>query len=239
MLNTAEAARFLRVSQASIRRWSDSGLLASHRIGGRRERRFKESDLLEFMEHKASGPSREPGLNIGGMSVGVPTHVAPMYSSDSSGFRLSVPFLADGIRLGQPAFLVASGDLLDGYRKALDLQPGVDLASAESRGLFTVVNFLGRTASEAIAKWESYFARVLAKGPNTIRIVGEMSFDRTMFASDDEMFRYEEALEVMRRRYPVAVMCQYDVREFDGVSLLRALKAHPDMYLLRIGAFLI
>ena len=35
--NTSEAARFLRVSEASIRRWSDAGLLTSHRVGRRRD----------------------------------------------------------------------------------------------------------------------------------------------------------------------------------------------------------
>ena len=37
LLNTEEAARFLRVSEASIRRWSDAGLLPARRVGRRRE----------------------------------------------------------------------------------------------------------------------------------------------------------------------------------------------------------
>ena len=59
-----------------------------------------------------------------------------------------------------------------------------------------------------------------------------------MFASEDEMLRYEEAFELMSKRYLVVVICQYEVREFDGVAILRALKAHPDMFDFRIGAFL-
>jgi hypothetical protein len=42
----------------------------------------------------------------------------------------------------------------------------------------------------------------------------------------------------MCRRYPVVVICQYDVREFDGEALLRALKAHPDLFALGVGTFL-
>ncbi|TMC37617.1 MAG: hypothetical protein E6J28_07495, partial [Chloroflexi bacterium] len=60
----------------------------------------------------------------------------------------------------------------------------------------------------------------------------------TMFVSEDEMLRYEEAFELMGRRYPVVAVCQYDVREFDGVAMLRALKAHPDMFEVRIATFL-
>lgn len=238
MLNTAEAARFLRVSQASIRRWSDSGLLASQRVGRRRERRFRESDLLAFMERTAPRASETSAINIGGVSVVPPAHFAPMFSSDAGGQRLSVPFLADGIRLGQPIFLVASGKVLERYKEALEKEPGVDLDLATKQGLFTVVDFGGGTVQDALAKWESYFAAVLAKGPTVIRIVGEMACERTMFISEEEMLRYEEGFEVMSRRYPVAVLCQYDAREFKGVALLRGFKAHPDMYAVRIGAFL-
>jgi hypothetical protein len=42
----------------------------------------------------------------------------------------------------------------------------------------------------------------------------------------------------MARRYPVVVVCQYDVREFDGQTILKALKTHPDLFDFRLGAFL-
>lgn len=238
MLNTAEAALFLRVSQASIRRWSDAGLLASQRVGRRRERRFRESDLLQFMEHQTSSRPPAPGVIVAGVSLPVPGHLAPMYSTDAGGLRLTVPFVAEGVRLGQPVFLVASGEVLARYVDALAKGSGVDLATATNRGMFTVVNFGGGTVAEALTQWEANFASALAKGPTVIRIVGEMTCERTMFMSEDEMLRYEEAFEVMCRRYPVAVMCQYDARGFDGEALLRALKAHPDMYASRIGTFL-
>src|SRR5439155_1037044 len=115
LLNTREAAKFLRVSEASIRRCSDSGLLAARRVGRRR---------------------------------------------------------------------------------ALD------------SGLFSVGRFEGGTASEAIGEWERRLADTLAKGPAVIRIVGEMVSERSMFGSEEEMLRYEEAFEVMCRRYPVVVICQ-------------------------------
>src|SRR3989475_11698605 len=74
LLNTAEAARFLRVSQASIRRWSDSGLLAARRVGRRRERRFSESGLQAFMPQPAAarGAADAATLNVGGGAGGVP-----------------------------------------------------------------------------------------------------------------------------------------------------------------------
>src|ERR1700704_3867746 len=111
LLNTLEAARFLRVSEASIRRWSNAGLLPVRRIGGRRERRSREADLVKYLGGAGGAPSgRHAGadpvdVSVGGASVPIRSHVATFYNSDEGRLRLSGPFLADGIRAGQPCFL--------------------------------------------------------------------------------------------------------------------------------------
>ena len=131
LLNTAEAARFLRVSQASIRRWSDSGRLPSHRIGGRRERRFRQSDLVAFMESQETTAESAP-VSVGGVKVAAPTHLSPFYGSDAGRLRLTVPFLIEGLRLGQPCILVAAEPVRTTYLEALSAQGGVELGQAQS-----------------------------------------------------------------------------------------------------------
>jgi excisionase family DNA binding protein len=227
MLNTAEAARFLRVSQASIRRWADSGRLPVSRVGGRRERRFKESDLVAFLDR--SPTQTEGAVNVGGAQVSAPGHLACFYSTDEGGLRLSIPFLAEGVRHGQPSILVAGKPMVSRYTAALNLRPGDE---------FTAMSFGGGTAVMAIAEWEQRLSELVAGGATVIRIVGEMSSEREMFDSEEEMLRYEEAFDLMSRRYPVIVICQYDARAFTGVTLVRALKAHPDLFDLRLGSFL-
>src|ERR1041384_2514363 len=49
LLDIREAAEFLRVSETSLRRWTNAGRLPCLRIGGRRERRFRRADLLAFV----------------------------------------------------------------------------------------------------------------------------------------------------------------------------------------------
>ena len=45
-----EVARYLRVSTATVRRWTRTGLLSSYRPGGRYGRRlFLESQIREFL----------------------------------------------------------------------------------------------------------------------------------------------------------------------------------------------
>lgn len=50
LLDVHEAARFLRVSETSIRRWSDSGKLKCYRVGEAKHRRFALKDLKEYLE---------------------------------------------------------------------------------------------------------------------------------------------------------------------------------------------
>jgi transcriptional repressor of dcmA and dcmR len=242
LLNTAEAARFLRVSEASIRRWSDAGLLPGRRVGRRRERRFTEADLLEYLRRDATTASPPPAqgnaINVSGATVQTPAHLATYYSTDAGALRLTAPFLADGLRSSQPCFLVAAGANVQACLDASGHEHGVDLKAAIETGQLTIVRFDGGTSDEVIEQWQQLFAHALSRGAKLIRLVGEMAYVRTMFTSEDEMLRFEEAFDVMLKRYPVVAVCQYDVREFDGEAILRSLKTHPDLFGLRLGTFL-
>ena len=242
LLNTREAASFLRVSEASIRRWSDSGLLPARRVGRRRERRFLKNDLVGFLGQTSGNAPPAAAVNttvnVGGHRIPLRSHLAPIYGTDAGSLRLSVPFLADGIRAGQPCFLVAKDEALERYMTALGEERDVDLAAAEKSGLLTIVGWPGATIADVIANWEGLFGKALAGGPTVLRIAGEMACEREMFATEAEMMGYEEAYELMAKRYPAVTLCQYDAREFSGALILRVLKAHPDMFVQHLGGFL-
>jgi transcriptional repressor of dcmA and dcmR len=242
LLNTKEAADFLRVSEASIRRWSDSGLLPAHRVGRRRERRFARADLARFLGQGTGAPAREANeptsVNVGGLAVPLRSHLAPIYSTDRGGLRLSVPFLADGIRAGQPCFLVATGTVAERYARSLAEDHGLDLAEAADASRVVLLDGPASTASEAIGTWERRFAKALSNGPTVLRVIGEMAGVLPMFGSAATLMAYEEAYELMSSRYPAVTLCQYDAREFDGETMLHVLKSHPDMFEQNMGGFL-
>lgn len=241
MLNTEEAARFLRVSDASIRRWSDAGLLPVRRVGGRRERRFTEADLQQFLGPGRAAPSSRTALrtevNVGGVAVPLHSHLATLYSSDAGRLRLTVPFIAEGLRAGQPCFLAADGDAFDAYVDALRMED-VDLDEATRRGLFVTIVGPGVNTERALDFWEQQFWPLLATARSLIRTVGEMSSERRVFSSDAEMIRCEGAFNLLAKRFPTVTLCQYDVRQFDGETIFQALRAHPDLYGLHLGSFL-
>jgi transcriptional repressor of dcmA and dcmR len=45
-----DVAAFLRVSTATVRRWTNTGALPCYRVGGNRERRFSRQDVVTFIQ---------------------------------------------------------------------------------------------------------------------------------------------------------------------------------------------
>src|SRR3989475_10391149 len=59
-LSTRQAAKRLGVSEASVRRWSDRGLLPVQRVGKRLERRYKPEHVERFSAPPRPGPPLAP-----------------------------------------------------------------------------------------------------------------------------------------------------------------------------------
>ncbi len=158
------------------------------------------------------------------------SHLATYFSSEAGRLRIAVPFLREGIALGQPCFLIASGKILDRYIKALEKDVKAELAVARRRGLFATAPTPGRTVQQALAFWDEQIAAAVTNyGPTLVRIVGDMASVKTSFASVNQMLIFERQVGSIMARSPSVAVCQYDVREFDGPSLLEAIKAHPDV----------
>ncbi len=49
MLTTAEVSRLLHVHPNTLRRWSDSGIIKTYRVGPRGDRRFSRDDITHFL----------------------------------------------------------------------------------------------------------------------------------------------------------------------------------------------
>ena len=66
LLKTSEAAKVLKVSEASVRRWIEAGhLKASYfDLGGKRVYRIAQADLQAFVEGNAAANGRELGASI-------------------------------------------------------------------------------------------------------------------------------------------------------------------------------
>lgn len=62
LLDIKQSASLLNVSEASLRRWTDSGTLPCYRVGAQRARRFRREDLVAFISLPREGASSPSGM---------------------------------------------------------------------------------------------------------------------------------------------------------------------------------
>lgn len=237
LLDISHAAKLLKVSETSLRRWTNSGQLHCLRVGQRRERRFRRGDLLAFLEGQPSeivpavggaGPEKVSDLSVGPLTVTHGSHLCGLYDSDLGRITLAVPFLLEGLTAGSVCFLVgplrAREEILKYLRKK---RPSLQ-ADVDAERLILSDYQLGPEAQN------KYFRTLLdekvAEGAQSFRILGDMWGMRSS-ATEESLVEYEAGYDrIIARKYPVVTICVYDVRKFSGVELLNALKGHRDTF---------
>jgi excisionase family DNA binding protein len=243
LLTTREAATFLKVSEASIRRWTDSGLLPARRVGRRRARRLREEDLRTFME---AGPAPSTGaadasppsmMVIQDVTVSLGSHLAAFYTTDAGRLRIGLPFLRDGLRAGQTVVLRALPEIREHYFAALRNE-GIDTAETIKAGQLMIYPEVSGSASEQVARFEELLTAASRQRPGQIRILAETLADVETLGSVAEHMIVEQQVDSIFKRFPVVTICAYDVRAFDAVTVIEAFKLHSDTFGPHVGYWL-
>jgi excisionase family DNA binding protein len=205
LLTIKQASEVLQVSEASLRRWTESGRLACLRVGGRRERRFRRVDLMACLETpgadaRSSGESAAVAGEVLLDQLRLPrgSHLCDLYESDAGRLRLSVPFLAQGVIHGERCYLVAQPEIakqiLAGVRK---VAPGVDDAIEEGR---VIVRHGCRRPLDMLKYFRRQFLECSERGATGIRVLGEMSCFLDEGAELDVMMEFEMRYDQPRAR---------------------------------------
>jgi transcriptional repressor of dcmA and dcmR len=234
LLDIKQAAQFLKVSEMSLRRWTNSGRLPCVRVGGKRERRFRRSDLLAFLEHEAIGrevggaaPASTGHVRVGGIPVPFGSHLVAVYSSDVGRTQLAVGFVADGFNVDGRCYLIAAPGVQKQILKQLE-KAVTSVRSERDSGRLVLLEYRDSVDSQLEMLETALLAGVRA-GAQSLRLVGDC-WGLAKKVSASEMIRYEAEAEQLLRRLPVATLCLYDARRFSGLALLNALKAHSDAF---------
>jgi excisionase family DNA binding protein len=245
LLDISEAAQFLNVSETSLRRWTNAGVLPCLRIGLRRERRFRRADLLSFMEQPAVAQLLSDGK---GGSVKLQdsrdepvsaihgNHLCGIYGSDAGRLDLVVPFLLEGLRKKSVCFLVAPSRVQRVVLKAMKRRRS-SLDSDIKAGRL-IVSEHQKTPAAQCRFFETAMEKAEDEGVDSFRVVGDM-WGLRLNVSARQMIELEVGFErLIVPRFPVVALCTYDARKFTGVELLDALKDHDDTFKIPIGRML-
>jgi len=235
LLDIGAAARLLNVSETSLRRWTNAGVLPCMRIGPRRERRFRRGDLMAFLE--GPGSAQRPAEGNGGLTMLQPSqnelitvthgnHLCGIYGSEEGRLSLFVPFLLEGLKESSVCLLIATPPIQKIILKSLQsLHP--ELASDIKEGRLILASYESTCKAElkALAKQLSAAQKTRAA---SFRGVGDLIGLRAQ-CPPEKLAEYESGLdEKIISKFPIAILCAYDARGFSGLEVLHALKVHPD-----------
>lgn len=235
LLNIKQAAAILNVSEVSLRRWTNEGSLPCVRVGKRRERRFRRSDLDAYVAESAPPTIAAPQSSVDSVLLeDIPlapgSHLGATYQSDQSRPKLAVPFLVQGLAAGDRCYLIAPQIALDQFFERLR-QTHTRPETAIERAQLTTCTGIDGSPSEICRTIESWFIDALSQGVRRLRLVGDTcwGFDRGLTEADilalERLYDHEIA-----PRYPVVSLCLYDARRFTGTGIVGALQSHPHTF---------
>jgi transcriptional repressor of dcmA and dcmR len=242
LLDIAEAARFLNVSETSLRRWTNAGLLPCLRIGRRRERRFRRADLLAFMEHQPGGQQDRTGKGRS-MSAQVlkdepltsiqGNHLCGIYGSDAGRLSLAGPFLLEGLRKKSVCFLIGPSGSQREILRAIERKRSS--VPSDIRAGRLIVSEHQKSPADQIRFLDTRMKTAEVAGGEPFRLFGDM-WGLRQHVSAKQMVELELGFErLLIPRYPLVAICAYDARKFSGVELLDALRDHEDTRRVPLG----
>jgi hypothetical protein len=149
-------------------------------------------------------------------------HWACIYDSDQQFLDTAVPFLADGLALGEPVFAVTTPANLELLGSALGGRSG-DVDYAESA-------FFGRRPPQRVAAFYRYWkghANVRNGGSGRVRILAEPVWVGRSAKQVTAWTRVESVLNVALAPTSISMICPYDARTLDPDIVSSALRTHP------------
>jgi transcriptional repressor of dcmA and dcmR len=221
LLNIKEAARILHVTETTIRRWTNTGLLNCYRIGLKRERRFKIDDLAQYLKGVNDDTNRQTAhLGYKGFNVQGGAHMAHLSLDAVESLEMGVAYISEGLRLGEIVLIVAP------VKKTALL-----LAALDEQGINSDVHLRsGRLrASEGMdtpAGQMELITRHAKEASGGFRVFGDMLWTKNKGWSPSDIRELEEC--ACKASIPGAnlLLCQYVLSRFSAMTALMAMETH-------------
>lgn len=236
LLTIAEAASFLNVSKATIRRWTNDGRLRCLRIGARDERRFHKRELVAFLGEHSSG-SDHMAETVASVSACAQHHCLVLRDRDEE-WEVLAPAILSGLVEGAQVLMIEVADRKDRLEKLFKskgLSKRKLLASHALRSVSVEDSYFlsGEFRwDRAIAFFESAILDAKARGFEKVIIIGADSGapDSGMQGYTDEVKKYELGFDEMLARHSNATaLCPYIASEISAQLMAHGFLTHPHM----------
>ncbi len=221
LLNVREAAEFLNVSEMTVRRWTNAGLLRCYRIGRKRERRFRFRELEEYLAETTSPRKlRSVLLGFGGLEVPDGAHLAHLSLDVREAVDVGVSYVLEGLQGGGTVLLVAPE--ADSRRLLRVLKAkGTDVEALRDLGRLHVSAGMANPSEQA-----AYISRVASASPGRFRLLGDMTWAKQKRWSTEYIRSLEDMSNTGTPSPGKLILCQYSLDRFSGQDAMMAVETH-------------
>lgn len=172
-------------------------------------------------------------IHLAGSELADARHVCAFFHGSDEAYRVLLPFVRDGLALGQRAIHVVNPEECHTHLQRL-AAAGIDTAAAESCGQFDLRTntdtYLrdGRFDQDRMLEAFEQIASGNAGGPFPLsRIVCHMDWAAEGAAHLDDLIEFEARVNDVWRSHDDAVICVYDLAKFGGDTVVDMMRTHP------------
>lgn len=224
LLNIKEAARILHVTETTIRRWTNTGLLNCYRIGPKRERRFKMEDLTQYLK---SGNDRtvQTSAQLGYRDFDVPggSHMAHLSLSVAESLEIGVAYICKGLRLGETVLIVAPAQKTEALLIELN-ERRVNSEACLGSGMLRISEGMDSPSSQI-----AYISRNAEDARGGLRVFGEMVWMKHKGWSPSDICELEERANAAPIAATNLLLCQYALESFSAATAMMTMETHDYM----------
>jgi len=221
LLNVKQAAEFLNVSEMTIRRWTNQGLLNCYRVGKRQARRFKSRDLMAWLErHPVATAADQLALGIRGVTVPDGSHVTHLSAQESESLEFAAAFVLEGLQTRETVCIVADEDKAGAIMNILaEKTPHLERFSASGKLHLSP----GLDSPERHAQ---YLQALAAHAVGRLRVFGDMAWTFKKGWRTEDLAQLEKTVTSPKQARGCLFLCQYALDRFQGREIMMALETH-------------
>ena len=172
-------------------------------------------------------------VSLAGSQLGEARHVCAFFNSRDDEYRVTLPFIKDGLECGDKAIhIINPARRLDHLQRMASF--GIDTASAQRDDQFKLHDW-GDTffrdgpfdPDRQLALLEDVLKRGRQQGFPVSRYVAHAEWALEEGASVELLLEFEARVNHMWPRYADTVICTYDLARFGGDIVIDAIRTHP------------
>jgi hypothetical protein len=171
-----------------------------------------------------------PPIRLCGTLLHEHRHVCAFFNSREDEYRITLPFIHEGLARGEKAYHLIGADRQDDHVERLEAA-GIDTAAFQRSGQFELhgwdETYFGGQGYFDPDRWLAVLEQALASGPPITRFVAHMEWALEDRPGVDRIVEYEAGANYMCAKYKNPVICCYDLARFSADVVIDTMRTHP------------